>query len=174
MNFRLRFPKDRVNEWAARYGDAMDDAVPSSIGPVARQRGHLLREEFLAVTRWKSPRTQPRCAENAPEFIEAVTRVALSTSNEQLCIQVLTLLRGVAWPTASVILHFCATRPYPVLDFRALWSLSCDAEAADYDFMLWEAYVAETRSLATECGVSMRTLDRALWAYSKVRQRVGT
>ena len=82
----------------------------------------------------------------------------------------LTLLDGVSWPTASVILHFCSARPYPILDYRALWSLSCEATAVDYDFGLWWDYVRTTRELADEMGLSMRTLDRALWAYSKDKQ----
>ncbi len=36
---------------------------------------------------------------------------------------VLRFLDGVEWPTASTILHFCGARPYPILDYRALWSL---------------------------------------------------
>jgi len=170
MRFKLRFRKNQVHEWAARYGEAMDDAVPTAIGRVVQRRGHLTRDEFLAIARWKSVRTQPRCAENAAEFVRDVTKIALSTPNEKLAIEVLTLLRGVSWPTASVFLHFCSGRPYPVLDFRALWSLSCAATAADHNYELWQGYVAATRSLATELAVPMRTLDRALWAYSKAHQ----
>ena len=152
----------------------MDDDVPTAIGAVARKRGYLDRYEFLEIARWKSPRTQPRCAENGEAFVEEVTRIAFSTPNEQVAIQVLTILRGVSWPTASVVLHFCSPRPYPILDFRALWSLSVPVSDAEYDFALWSAYVKATRTLADKHGLDMRTLDRALWAYSKVNQRPGT
>jgi hypothetical protein len=169
MQFTLRFPKNEIAEWALLYGKVMDDDVPTAIGRVARTRGYLDRHEFLEIARWKSPRTQPRCAENDGEYVEAITRIALATSHEQVAIEVLTLLRGVSWPTASVVLHFCSGKPYPIIDYRALWSLSVSAQPK-YDFGLWSAYVKATRALASRCSVDMRTLDRALWAFSKARQ----
>lgn len=94
-----------------------------------------------------------------------MTSVALGTTVERLAIEVLTLLNGVSWPIAAVILHFCSVRQHPILDFRTLWSLSCSADASEYNFELWWDYVRTTRELACELGVSMRTLDRALWVY---------
>jgi hypothetical protein len=102
-------------------------------------------------------------------LIAAVTGTALSTDNERLRIEVLTLLSGVNWPTASVILHFCAREPYPILDVRALWSLSMPA-ALPYDYPLWAEYTKVSRQLAARAGVSLRELDRALWLYSKENQ----
>jgi len=170
MKFKLRIPRRQLGDWAVRYGAAMNDSVPDTLGSKARARGHLTRAEFLAMAHWKSPRTQPRCASNPENFIKSVTSVALTTTDERLAIEVLTLLDGVSWPTASVVLHFCSPRQYPILDFRALWSLSCDAEPADYNFELWWRYVNTTREMAETFGVSMRTVDRALWAYSKENQ----
>lgn len=85
----------------------------------------------------------------------------------------LTLLSGVQWPTASVILHFCAAEPYPILDFRALWSLSEDVPPSGYTFPFWWSYCEATRCLAAKARVSMRVLDRALWQYSKENQLAG-
>jgi hypothetical protein len=76
---------------------------------------------------------------------------------------------AVGWPTASTILHLCHKDPYPILDFRALWSLS--TEVPDYRYPFWEAYTAFTRAMATLADVDMRTLDRALWKYSELHQR---
>ncbi|MFN0159522.1 MAG: hypothetical protein ACKVRP_15780 [Bacteroidota bacterium] len=70
----------------------------------------MTKPEFLAVCHWKSPRTQPRCASNSPEFIRDVTQCALSTSSEQLRIEVLTLLNGVRLPTACSYHLFESTR----------------------------------------------------------------
>ena len=172
--WKLRFPMHRIGEWADRYSDPESDDVPFRIGATARARGHLTMNEFLAIARWKTPRSQKLCASNSAGFVREATEVALRAKSEQVAIGVLTLLRGVSWPTASVILHFCAKRPYPILDFRALWSLSSKATAADYDYPLWASYVECTRALASATRVSMRTLDRALWAYSKWNQPAGT
>ena len=165
--FQLRFPANEIEHWAGRYeyGDKAALAVVAEI----KQRGFLSREEFLAVCHWKSPRTQPRCRTNSAEFVKDVTRCALSTASEQLRIEVLTLLRGVSWPTASVVLHFFHSDQYPIVDFRALWSLSRDVPTK-YDFDFWLEYAVFCRHLSHETGASMRTLDRALWQYSKENQ----
>ena len=104
------------------------------------------------------------------DYIEAVTKMAFSTPNERLRIEVLLLLDGVRWPTASVILHFCHAEPYPILDIRALWSLGMNVTPASHHFDFWWSYTLYCRKLAKAAGVSMRELDRALWQYSKEMQ----
>lgn len=103
-------------------------------------------------------------------FVREVTAAAFSASEPRFKIEVLRLLDGVDWPTASVLLHFCDTEPWPIIDYRAFWSLSQPAPAGNYSFALWTSYSDYTRQLAKELNVNMRVLDRALWAYSKVKQ----
>ena len=173
MRFKLRFPIADVTAWAAKYSYSFTDQIPRNVARAARRRGRLTSREFLALAKWKSPRTQPRCAENSAAFIAEVTKTALAAKDEQLRIEVLTLLRGVHWPTASVILHYCARGRYPILDYRALWSLSSRVPKHGYNFPFWWAYCQFTRRLADSGGVSMRVLDRALWRYSKELQPPG-
>jgi len=101
--------------------------------------------------------------------VKEVTRAALGSKDERFKIQALRLLEGVEWPTASVILHFCDRGRYPILDVRALWSAGLDASPC-YGFKFWMEYTDFMRGLAADAGVSMRTLDKALWQYSKVKQ----
>jgi hypothetical protein len=165
----LRFALDEVLTWAGRYAYA-DDAEVEAIGEAARRRGWYTRPEFLTVTRWKTERSGSRCAKNTPTAIREATQVALRVKDERLRIGVLTLLQGVEMPTASVLLHLAHPDPYPIIDFRALWSLGVEAPPSYYSFEFWWAYTRECRSLAEAAGVSMRTLDRALWQYSKEHQ----
>lgn len=168
--FKLQFRLAQVRKWAGQYDYAGEAELIA--GPVAdaRSRGYLTREEFLAIGEWKSARPRKRYRSNAAEYVEEVTRLALAPSTTpRLAIQVLTLLDGVSWPTASVILHFCHPEPYPILDFRALWSLGVE-RVPTYTFALWEEYTRTTRELAEKAGVDLRTLDRALWKYSEVHQ----
>ncbi len=164
--FTLRFPTAAIPHWAARY-DAAYDADIAALAPAAR--GHLTHDELRQLGRWKSPRIGYHLAANAPAYVEAVTATALATPSERLRLEVLTLLRGVGWPMASVVLNWCHAAPYPILDFRALWSLGLDP-LPRYDFPLWQAYTGHCRELAAAAGVSMRDLDRALWQYSKEKQ----
>jgi len=133
-------------------------------------RGFYTRDEFLAVTRWKTRRSQSRCARNSPALVEETTAAALRASDERLRIGTLTLLEGVSMPTASVLLHLAHKDPYPIIDYRALWSLGIEKPPAAYSFEFWLAYTRTCRSLAKQAGVSMRLLDRALWQYSKEQQ----
>jgi hypothetical protein len=178
-NFKLRFDRNEIERWAAEYSypdtnfEGLEDRIVQTIAPRAKANGYLSRQDFLDICRWKTRRTQKRCKSNSDEFIRAVTSTAFSATDERLRIEVLTLLCGVEWPTASVILHFCGKDRYPIFDFRALWSLRTDVPK-QYDFDLWWAYTNFCRRLADQAGVTMRMLDRALWQYSKKHQPPNT
>jgi hypothetical protein len=167
--FTLRFRPGEIARWARGYSYSAADQIVERLAARVRVRGHLTRAEFLRVCLWKSPRSQPRCARNTAARIRKLTAIALATADDQAKIESLRSLAGVGWPTASVILHFCDRRPYPILDYRALWSVGCD-EPPRYTFALWSAYTEFTRRLARSQGVDMRTLDRALWQFAKAHQ----
>lgn len=169
--FKLRFPAKDIPYWADRYDYRQSDVDPAHIGRDAQRAGVLSRDQFLALARWKSPRTQPRCARNSPAFIAEVTSAALRSTDPRFKAEVLTLLDGVDWATASVILHFCDRDRWPIIDYRAFWSLGQKSPAGRYCFALWDEYCRYTRQLADRIQLDMRTVDRALWAYSKVKQR---
>ena len=104
--------------------------------------------------------------------MQDVTRFALKTEYDKAAIESLTILHGVGAPTASVILHFFHKQDYPILDFRALWSVSLiEGDKYNYSYALWSKYVEFCREQAAEADVSMRDLDRALWQYSKRNQQ---
>ena len=63
---------------------------------------------------------------------------------------------------ASTLLHFCDKRPYPILDYRALWSLGY-TEKPHYTMKFWLKYLAYVRELAEHLTQDIRTIDRALW-----------
>lgn len=167
--FRIRFSEERIPYWAHRYPSESDSEIENRIVPPARRRGYLKRDEFLEICHWKSPRSRPRCEQNRESFIEEVTRISLSASDEELKVRVLLLLSGVSWPTASVILHLCDHGQYPILDYRALWSLGFEKPPA-YDYNFWAGYCEFVRGIAKRSGHDMRTIDRALWQYSKEKQ----
>jgi hypothetical protein len=75
----------------------------------------------------------------------------------------------VQWPTASVILHFFHRDPYPIIDFRALWTVSMEVPG-QYNFEFWWQYVVFCSDLATKSSLNVRMLDLALWQYSKENQ----
>lgn len=176
--FALRFPLSDLPRWEAVYWDACSDEdrrreaeIEAVTAPAIRRRGCLTDKDLLALCRWKSPRAVPQAARNEDAFVRAVTQTALAADNERLRIEVLTLLSGVGWPMASVILHFGCDNLYPILDVRALWAAGVeDVSAVAYDFALWQAYTLFCRRTAHDAGVTLRVLDRALWGYGAERQ----
>src|SRR5690606_39196674 len=134
-----------------------------------QRAGHLTIDQLKQVALWKAPRRAGLVDRNDPAYVRELTGWALSAKTERARIETLTLIDGVRWPTASVILHLFHPDPYPILDFRALWSVAL-AVPDQYSFSFWWPYVEYCRSLASRTGVDMRTLDRALWQHSKEKQ----
>jgi hypothetical protein len=164
--FALQFPIERVPEYATRFPPE-DDGEALDIGRNARERGHYTLEEFRKVCRWKTPRSAPLVRQNGAESVQALTRIALSeTSTERDRIAALRSLRGVGWPTASVLLHLAYPDRYPILDKRVVHALGVHAPST-YSFRFWEAFVSAWRQLAEQAGVDGRTFDKALWQWSK-------
>ena len=167
--FALQFAVERVPEYAARF-PSEDDGEALAIGRRARDRGHYTLTEFRRMCRWKTPRSAPLVAQNNARSVRDATRLALDeTGNERERIEALLSLRGVGWPTASVLLHVAYPERYPILDTRALHALG--VRASSYNFPFWEAYVAVCRELAEQAGVDGRTLDQALWQWSKEQDK---
>ena len=165
-----RMPLAEVHEWAGRY--RADDGVIDAIAPAVRARGHFLRDEFLQTYRWKTHRTLRHARKYTEAEIADVTGVAFRQSDEKLRIDLLRALDGVDWPVASTLLHVGLDASYPIIDFRALWSLGSERPAS-IGFGFWWAYVECCRALAAEAGVSVRELDKALWCYSEANQPRG-
>jgi hypothetical protein len=175
--FQLRISSNEVKAWSDKYiydtieGDAIgENHIRQKIVPNVHKRGYFLKDEFLVLGRWKSPRPILHYSKNSQEYIAEVTKASLQSNSEQFRIEVLTLLSGVSWPVASTILHFVFENQYPILDFRALWSLGIN-EAPAYDFTFWQAYVKYCQELAETHKLSIRQLDKALWQYSKENQK---
>jgi hypothetical protein len=165
--FELQFPPEQLRPLAGRFGDTDDDACEAA-GAAARTRGHYKREEFLTVCEWKTSRSRPKVERNPAATVERATRRALSATDEGERMHALVELEGVGVPTASTLLHFARPDEYPILDVRALESLGQNARSV-YPVTYWLDYLHACRRLAQCHGVSIRTLDKALWQYSKER-----
>jgi hypothetical protein len=165
--FEIQFPPEQVADLAARF-PAVDESKRDTIGTAARTRGYYRRREFLYVCTWKTPRSAPRVAANTAAAVRAATRRALGDPDEAARMQALLSLNGVGVPTASTLLYFAFPALYPILDVRALESLGVKPRST-YPVSFWLGYLEACRALAAQCGVSIRTLDMALWQWSKER-----
>ncbi|MFH1924224.1 MAG: hypothetical protein ABIP48_30590, partial [Planctomycetota bacterium] len=162
---KLRFDEKQIAAIAAKYAYQREDEEVTRLKRDVAARGFLTKDDLQKVAYWKAPRSVHHIEKNCEEYIKEVTGFALRTTSERARIQALTVLDGVSWPTASVILHFFHEEKSPILDFRALWSLMVELPN-QYTFSLWWPYVQFCRELSRRNRVDMRTLDRALWQYS--------
>lgn len=169
---QLRFPESAIPEWAAKYVASQDmveeNALIAECDRV-QETGYLDKPQLRKVARWKAPRSAGYMDRNEDGYIVEISRMAFAATEERSRIELLTLLDGVLWPTASVILHLCHREPYPILDFRALWSVGLDVPN-QYTFAFWSKYVSFCREIQERTRFDMRTIDRALWQYSKDNQ----
>ncbi len=165
----LRLTVDALPAYASRYSYGSEDGVIALVSKI-RERGFLTKEELVVVGDWKSPRIRSRIARNSGETVREVTRLALETRSVQLAVHIPQALLGVGMPVASTLLHWFHQDPFPILDFRALWSLGIEMPAA-YSLDFWEGYVGLVRGIAVTWKVDMRTLDKALWQFSAEHQR---
>jgi hypothetical protein len=165
--FEIQFPLEQVGELAGRFG-YMDDAGLLRAGARARTRGYYTRAEFIAVCAWKTARSKPKIASNTAAAVRNATGRALAVLDEEARIGALLELVGVGVPTASTLLYFAFPDDYPILDVRALESLGVKPRSV-YPVSFWLDYLRACRELARRCGVSIRTLDKALWQHSKER-----
>jgi hypothetical protein len=169
--FELQFPPEEIAALAARF-PVIDESGLLAVNAAVRARGHYTREEFIEVCAWKTTRSRPRVAANTEAAVVEATGRALAAGDEAARFSALLELDGVGAPTASTLLYFAFPDDYPILDVRALDSLGVKGRST-YPLSFWLAYLEACRALARRSGVSIRTLDKALWQHSKERSRDG-
>jgi hypothetical protein len=176
----LRLNRTFVREWARvydqHYQPRQRDVERRVKAWLRGQPGvkHLDKGHFVALATWKTPRSRPAYERNAPTLVRDATNLASRASNERLKVHVLTALEGVNVTLAATILHFMHPRSYPIFDFHARRTLKKTGwwkgrPASDASVEAWEQYIAVMRQLARRFRVSLRDLDKALYAYDRWR-----
>ncbi|OBG98449.1 hypothetical protein A5697_16250 [Mycobacterium sp. E3251] len=130
-------------------------------------RGYYRRNEFLQAGAWKSPRSKTYLERNSAEDIEEITRIALAAP-ERLAFRILDVLEGVGVPMASALLTVSYPLRFTVIDFRSIETLWEHAEIDSKRIGYWE-YLGVCRRIARRVHTDLRTLDQALWQWSKER-----
>ena len=175
MTMELRFCESKINYWATRYTKLQHednrDREEQLIGFREKilRRGHLTKYELYTVARWKLYVYGEDAAEptkkNPDDLIKITTRQAFTSTDDWEKLNALTKLKGVGESVASAILHLYDKEQYPILDIHALCSVGLKFKRRN-SYPFWSEYVAFCRDIANRNGITMRTLDRALWRYS--------
>jgi len=146
-----------------------------------RQRGYLLKREFINIVRWKNLRFQTNRNVklwnlNDKRMIQSTTKKAFSTESEIEAIVLLTGLKGVNVRTATALLHFGRKDRSPILDLNALTALNAPRNVRKSgdplrDLRLYPCYAAAVRRIRQRLNVPMRKLDKALFITGKEKNK---
>lgn len=151
-----------------RYRKTDDWSVEKEIKEWLKSHRYLDKERFIKIGLWKSKRPRKRYESNDGKTVREITQFSFRAESERARIESLFVLKGVFYPLASVILHFAFPERYPILDYRALWSLGWNNTVYNFDF--WQKYCEKIREIAKTVSEDIRTIDKALWEYSKRHQ----
>lgn len=171
-SFALQFDPSEIPALAARYGYEQDNEVLAAGARIAS--GDYGRENLKVIVRWKSARRIAFIDHNTDSEIARALRFASNErTSEGSAIETLDGLHGVGVPMASAILTAVFPTKYTIIDVRALESLGVTQwpnDSAEY----YMRYLQKCRELAHRYNVPLRTLDRALWQWSKEQSKTKT
>ncbi len=167
-----RLPYSSVDELLAREPLAEED--PGTRALIARlrhvrRRGQFSRAEFLAMSRWKSPRASLHYRRNSAALIRRISRGVLASRDEGHRIRLLTSFHGVSIPVASAILTLIDPGRYGVLDIRvwqllhALGAVARKPGGRGFTAEDWTSYLACLRPAARRLRVSVRIVEYTLF-----------
>jgi len=134
----------------------------------ARHAGFLSRDVFLMIARWKSKRPTRHYVKNSEADVREASRLAFLAGTEAEAIHALTDLHGVGLRTATALLHWMRPEEFPILDFRVVGALGEPEPSSWEDVDYYSRIAVRVRDLAAKHAVSLRCLDRALWAWQKL------
>jgi hypothetical protein len=155
------------------------DATAALIRRLAHVKGagRFTRAEFLAMCRWKSPRSRRHYERNTAGTIRRASVAVLAARSERERMSRLIALPGVSVATASAILTLIDPRRYGVLDIRCwqllfrIRSVAGNERGRAFTVSQWEQYLERLRGHARALGVSARMIEYTLFHCHRKLQR---
>jgi len=130
--------------------------------------------DFFAIIVWKSNRAKTKIKKGlarAGKSVRELMREVSQADTPEAKIETLLQIWGIGLPIASAILTVCHPKEFTVLDYRA-WATLKEAAVSDlpprYPQSAQEylQYCRACHHFADRMALSLRDLDRALWAKS--------
>ena len=137
--------------------------------------------DFFAIVIWKSNRTKTKIKQGlaaAGLSVETLMRSVSQADGPSAKVEALLRIHGIGLPMASAILAICYPGEFTVLDYRA-WNSLQELDVPElpakppHNVPTYLQYCQMCRDLAEKLGLSLRDLDRALWARNWEKDLVG-
>ncbi len=173
-----------VTRWGPRYGEkeGVDDEyaqIKTIVSQEMRTSSKAIsRETFERIVHWKAPRLlgkgwvgrQLQRGSYKEHYAPAIKACLKAPSEDKIFALE---APGIGAPVASTILHFMYPTKLPIMDVRTVEVLN------HYHYFDWKTrsrqnYQSFTKTmirLRKETGYSLRTIDRALFAFHKIQLR---
>lgn len=172
MTLTQQLLEQKVNDYEEPlYEDELDrlDSLPKKF-----ENGDWTQDDLEWIITWKVGRafekpTLRHLRSNPNERINDAIETAVTARAIGDKVDALTSIKGVGVPVASAILLFIDPTRFTVIDERA-WRALREMEYVDQELSEdptieeYLLYLGACRSLANEYDVTLRMLDRALWA----------
>jgi hypothetical protein len=156
-----QFMSDNLS--AALYEKELFD----KLGPVIREYQYLTIDQIIDIIKWRTPAEPGHVKRNDPERVKVISRQALTQPDEEIKTHVLTLIKGIAIPTASKILAVAYPEEYPTLN-RMGWLVLSRWRYLDGKYSVtnqsWMNYLQSCRMLMQRYDLTGQMLDQALIA----------
>jgi len=161
-----------LHRLAALYG--VEGYLFEIVSPRFARTGTLPPYDFFAIVIWKSNRTKTKIVAglaSTSKTVEALMREVSAASELEPKVNALLQVPGIGLAMASAILTVCHPDEFTVLDYRA-WDtlrlsdvpgLPSRYPATTSEYL---QYCLACKHLAQRVDLSLRDLDRALWARS--------
>jgi hypothetical protein len=106
----------------------------------------------------------------SPHFAEILGNIGASTSDEELiaAIRRITSFPGVGVRTASAFAYWLRPNDYQLIDRRVTSALDLHFNDEDYSPDNYARFCQLARALSVEHAMSLRQIDRALFAFHKL------
>lgn len=164
------FDPQEVRRLVARYG--IEGYLFGTVSSDFAESGTLSPYDFFAIIIWKANRTKRKIIRGLTRVDRTVDALMREVSTAAtLAEKVSTLLQvpGIGLAMASAILTVCYPDQFTVLDYRA-WDTLRSNEVPELPFRYpittteYLQYCAACRDLAQQLDLSLREMDRVLWA----------
>lgn len=170
--------KEFIRKWSSVYNERFKDGEDESEEITIRswlseqkEPKFLNKEYFVRLGRWKTKRATKHYKTNDENEIIKITRTAYLASDESHKLNILRTLRGVGIAVAATILHYLQPDVFPIFDYHVRYALKeanlWTRDKDDASEQAWLDYLKIMRGLSDKFGVSLRDLDKAMFAYDK-------
>jgi len=138
---------------------------------------------FMEIIDWKAHRVKTILSTHIKRYGFSQYSDAIRIINKEKSVEYVPYLAGLYglnYPTASAILHFCSPNLFPIVDIRVTEALihfkylAGSTSSFTSSHAGYRIYFNTIHKIAKALGgISLRTLDEALFAYHKAQLQTG-